>query len=80
MVCRLSQSIINRIAEYQLTSTKPSSGSWFLQILDICLKYSLPSALSQLEHPLPKLKYKSPIKSKVVTLWENQLRAEALGL
>ena len=52
MVCRLPDAFINKIARYQLTSAKSSSGSWFLQIRDLCLKYSLPSALSLLQYPL----------------------------
>ena len=32
MVCRLQNSFINKIANYQLTTAKPSSGSWYLQI------------------------------------------------
>ena len=37
MICRLQGSFLHKIAVHQLTSAKPSSGSWFLQIRDLCL-------------------------------------------
>ena len=54
MVCRLPESFPNKIARYLLTSAKPSSGSWFLQIRDLCLQYGIPSAISLLQNPQPK--------------------------
>ena len=51
MVSRIPGSFIHQIAWHQLTSAKPSSGSWFLQIRELSLKYELPSPLSLLEHP-----------------------------
>ena len=66
MVCRLPDAFNTKIGRYQLTSAKSSSGSWFLQIRDLCLKYSLPSALSLLQYPLTKPKYKSLEKAKVI--------------
>ena len=80
MVCRLPNSFLNKIAWYQLTSAKTSSGSWFLQIRDLCLKYSIPSALSLLQYPPTKPKYKSLVKAKVIDFWETRLRAQALTM
>ena len=80
MVCRLQNSFINKIARYQLTTAKPSSGSWFLQIRNLCLKYSLPSALTLLQYPPTKQKYRTLVKAKIVDFWETSLRAQALSM
>ena len=77
MVCRLPGSVIHKAADYQLTTGKPASGSWFLQIRDLCLKYNLGSPLSLLHNPLPKEVFKKTVKSKVIDYWESHLRAEA---
>ena len=42
MICRLPGSILYEIAEYILTTAKPTSGSWFLQIRELSLLYGLP--------------------------------------
>ena len=51
-----------------------------MQIRKLCLQYQLPSPLSLLHNPLPKQKYKSLVKSKIVDFWEQQLREEARSL
>ena len=60
-----------------LTVSRPSSMSWFVQIRDICLKYSLPHPLSLLQNPPTKATYKHLVKSKVLDYWENELRLKA---
>ena len=80
MICRLPESFLHKIAEYQLTSAKQSSGSWFLQIRDICLMYNLPSPITLLQNTPTKYVYKKLVKSKVVDYWELNLRAEAENL
>ena len=80
MICRLTQSFVYKIAVNQLTSAKQSSGSWFRQIRNLCLLYGLPPAISLLHKPLSKLAFKCLIKSKVISYWEDILRAEALNL
>ena len=77
MVCRLSGSVIHKIADYQLTTAKPASGSWFLHIRELCLKYNLGSPLSLLHNPQTKEVFKKTMKSKVIDYWETHLRAEA---
>jgi hypothetical protein len=80
MICRLPESFLHKIAEYQLTSAKQSSGSWFLQIRDICLMYNLPSPITFLQNTPTKYVYKKLVKSKVVDYWELNLQAEAENL
>ena len=77
MISRIPGSVIHRIAEYQLTTSKPSSGSWFLTLRDLCVKYVLPSPQSLLKFPMPKDKYKNLVKSRIIDFWECHLRTEA---
>ena len=46
----------------------------------ICQKYSLPDPLIVLQQPLPKARWKSLCKSKVVRWWEGQFCSDAAGL
>ena len=62
MITHLSDNPIYKIAMRMLTTAKPSSSSWFLQIRDLCLQYSLPHPLVLLKNPIPKAKYKTLIK------------------
>ena len=80
MISRLQGSIVHNIATYQLSSAKPSSGSWFLQVRDLFVKYTLPSPLTLLDCPMTKLSYKKLVKSKVIDFWETHLREEAANL
>ena len=63
-----------------LTAAKPSSSSWFLQVRDLCLQYSLPHPLSLLQNPIPKAKFKSLTKQAVLCYWQERLRADAASL
>ena len=80
MICRLPGSFLHKIAEYQLSSAIQSSGSWFLQIREICLMYDLPSPTTLLLMPPTKCMYKKLVKSKIIDYWESKLRGEALIL
>ena len=80
MICRLPGSILYQIADHLLSSAKPASKSWFLNIRELCLKYDLPSPLSLLHQPPTKLRYKALVKSKVMDYWEKYLRNQALKL
>lgn len=80
MITRLPGSIIHKIALYQFAMAKPSSGSWFLQLRDLSIKYSLPSPISLLEHPMTKYSYKKLVKSRVIDFWEGHLREESYKL
>ena len=70
MICRLPGTFLNKIALYQLVSAKSSSGSWFLQIRELCIKYGLPSPMTLIQFPLTKERYKSLVKSHVMDFWE----------
>ena len=77
MISRLPPTnILNRIAQTALSKAQPGSRSWFLQVRDICTKYSLPSAVSILQSPLSKASYKTLIRGKVFDFWERKLRAD----
>ena len=80
MIARLPESMLNKIAYYQLVHAKPSSDSWFMLVRELCLKYGLPSPLSLLNMPIPKLQYKRLVKSKVIDFWEKLYRSEASQL
>ena len=80
MISRLPGSLLHQHAVRMLTVAKPSSMSWFLQIRDICLLYSLPHPLRFLQNPLTKTTFKSLVKSKVIDYWEIELRRKASSL
>ena len=80
MICRLPGTFLNKIALYQLVSAKSSSGSWFLQIRELCIKYGLPSPMTLIQYPLTKARYKSLVKSHVMDFWEVHLRCEAASM
>ena len=81
MVCRLQDSIIHQMAKFTLISTKHSpTTSWFHQIRDLCLLYSLPPPLTLLTSPPAKSLYKNSVKSKVIDHWEKHLHAESSSL
>ena len=80
MITHLSDNPIYKIAMRMLTTAKPSSSSWFLQIRDLCLQYSLPHPLVLLKNPIPKAKYKTLIKKAVQCYWQERLCADAASL
>ena len=51
--------------------------SWFGQVRNLLLQYSLPHPLLLLENPLPKNKFKQLVKTKVTDFWIRKLREEA---
>jgi hypothetical protein len=77
MICRLSDNILHTHAMNILSSTTPSSKSWFFKIREICLQYLLPHPLELLKSPIPKEAYKKLIKKHVLNYWEQVLRSEA---
>ena len=70
--------ILHRIACSTLSSTKPSSHSWFIQ--NICDQYSLPDPMSTLTNPPTKSSYKNKVKSSIIHFWETKLRQKASSL
>ena len=79
MLCRLQNgnNVLANHGRHMLACAKPSSKSWFLQIQELCLQYSLPHPIYLLDNPPTKLTFKSMVKSKVLDLWQYKLRPEA---
>ena len=80
MVTRLQGSILHTHALNVYRRGKASSRSWFFQLRDICLKYSLPHPSTLLECPLTKLAFKNLTKKAVISFWEKKLRDDAKSL
>ena len=80
MICHLPSDPLNTLARQALTSSKPAAKSWFTQLRDICLLYSLPHPLILLQNPPSKLSFKKLYKSKIMDHWEDKLRQEASPL
>ena len=72
MIARLPYDVLNKHAKYALTALMPLSKSWFTQVRDICLMYSLPHPLTLLDHPMAIAKevFKKRAKFCVVDYWE----------
>ena len=77
MICRLADDPLNYHARNVLTTSKRSSKSWFWQIRDLCLQYSLPHPLHFLECPPNKEHFRKLVNSRITNYWEVQLRLEA---
>ena len=80
MICRLRDNILHKHAMNYFSSISYFKGSWFEQIRNWCLLYSLPHPLSLLYHPLPKESFKLLLKKSIVSYWECKLRSEAASL
>ena len=77
MICRLQDNVLRHHALHVLTTSKPSSRSWFLHIRNLCLKYGLPHPLQLLESPLSKFSFKALMKKKIINYWEVFFREAA---
>ena len=78
MIARLGkENILHCHGLHMLICAKSSSKSWFLQVRDLCLLYSLPHPIELLTNPLTKHSFKHLVKSRVTDYWENLLRGEA---
>ena len=77
MISRLHGDPLQQHAQQVLLSHPPSSKSWFIQIRNICLQYSLPHPLTILQKPFTKEVFKKLTKSKVTDFWEEKLRRES---
>ena len=73
MICRLSDSVLNKHARNVLITSKPSCKSWFFQIRELCILYDLPHPLELLECPSTKTSLKTLIKKKIMSHWESEL-------
>ena len=77
MICRLPENILHRYALDYFTSASLTSTSWFSQIRKLCLFYDLPNPIVLLQEPHTKLAFKSLVKKRVISYWEQTLRHEA---
>ena len=80
MICRLPSDPLHAHALYVLSCSPPTAKSWFQQVRDICLLYSLPHPLVLLQHPPTKLSFKNLVQRNVTEYWENLLWMETLHL
>ena len=80
MICRLPTDPLNTHARHVLTCSPPSAKSWFQQIRNLCLLYSLPHPLQMLDSPPTKGGFKNLVKSNVTQYWQNILMKEAMEL
>jgi hypothetical protein len=80
MICRLPSDPLHAHAQYVLSCAPRSAKSWFQQVRDICLQYSLPHPLELLQHPLSKFSFKQLVKKNVTEYWEGLLRSETLEM
>ena len=80
MITRDSGSVLHQHAENIFLSSTISKSSWFDQIRDLCLLYSLPHPIDLLQSPLTKLNFKHLVKKKIISYWEIVLRTEAASL
>ena len=80
MISRLQGNCLNIHGQYILSCYPKSSKSWFHQVRDICLQYSLPHPIQLLQQPMTKQHFKSLVQKKVTLYWERLLRNETLEL
>ena len=64
------------IYSFEIISPK----SWFHQIRELCLQYSLPHPSILLSSPILKSKFKNLVKKNVVDFWEQKLRHDSSQL
>ena len=79
MITRLPGSILHKIAINTFSGNIPRS-SWFWQIRELCIKYTLPHPLELLNSAPNKSDFKALVKKKIIDLWEQLLRGKASSL
>ena len=78
MIMRLPGSLLHQHATSFFSFSTISKKSWFHQIRKWCLLYDLPHPQVLLSAPpLTKETFKSNVRKKVISYWENLLRGEA---
>ena len=77
MICRLKDDPLHHHAVQVLTTMPSTAQSWFVQVRNLLLLYSLPHPLHLLQCPPTKYRFKYLVKSKVLDYWEKKLRTEA---
>ncbi|CAC5421449.1 unnamed protein product [Mytilus coruscus] len=68
-----------QLAERQLQIKTYSSNSWFIELKKICAKYEILDLLQYLENPLPKIKWKKMITTKIHKYWEDAITSKMKG-
>ena len=76
MVSRLPNSILHKHAVNIFKNITQSRSSWFHQIKNLCLQYSLPHPSTVLSSPPKKEVYKATVKKHIFDYWEQKLRHE----
>ena len=78
MLCRLHEAnnVLASHARHVLATARPSAKSWFSQIQDLCLQYSLPHPITFLGSPPTKHSFKNLVKSHIINYCESKLRDE----
>ena len=72
IICRIPTNLLHAMATLKLITEPEKSTSWFSEVRNLCINYSLPSPIHLLTHPMSK---QSPISIKQVTrkilkIWE----------
>ena len=76
MIARLgANNILYKHGHHILSSNNSNSHSWFVQVREICQKYSLADPLHYLENPSSKDSFKRLVKQHVIDWWNIELRA-----
>ena len=76
MICHLPEDPLHHHAKYVLSTLPPSCLSWFHQVRNLCLQYSLPHPLVLLDNPVSKYKFKKLVKLQVTEFWHGLLATE----
>ena len=79
-ICHLPLDPLHTHARHVLMCARPSYRSWFQQIYQLCILYSLDHPLLLLDSPPTKLSFKFLIKQKIIAHWEDKLKDEASRL
>ena len=77
MITRLNGNILHQHASNIFSFSTISPKSWFNQIRRWCLLYGLPHPQDLLSDPPTKLAFRNLVRKKVISYWEDLLRAEA---
>ena len=80
MICLCPNDPLFRHGTYILNNCRPSSKSWFFQILALCEKYGLPHPIELMENPPTKMTFKKTVKLQVLAYWNEILRTECSQL
>ena len=81
-LCRLrdGDNILAAHARNILSSSSPSSKSWFWKLRQLCLQYGLPHPLTWLDTRPSKLQVKVQVRSAVLQYWRTKLHTKADSL